>query len=180
LKTQDIFARVKFEPWPYGFLDHLFRTNTDQVKGFFTQTSRQDTNKTMTCHALTTFYSPETIRKYSDMRNITKIFSLFILFGLAITNASCSTQDRSTNKAKSNYVKLCNIYTETIHKNLSSNMQAQEIVTRINQEVPDLYPLLEKISNADTKDVYSLYKQSAEFSSIKNWECPAIKTFYSP
>jgi len=66
-KSLEVINRVRLEtPNLVIFQDHLFSADSDQVEGFFMQASKQDTNKTMTCPALTTFHSPETIRKYSQ------------------------------------------------------------------------------------------------------------------
>ena len=97
-------------------------------------------------------------------------FALIILVGACNNSISAQTQ--------SDYDKLCVIYKETLKKDISPDMQAYEIATRAEKEVPDIFTDFEHISSANAEDAYPLLKKSAERATQKPWECPVIKDYY--
>jgi len=105
--------------------------------------------------------------------------NLLLILSLSLTNTACANQDNIGVKTEKKYSNLCQIFDETMKKNIPIEMQSYEISNRINIEVPSLLDLRRNIANADPSEAYNLYKQSAKFAGIKNWQCPAIKSFYS-
>jgi len=85
----------------------------------------------------------------------------------------------SSSQAQSDYDKLCVIFKETLHKNISSDMQEFEIVDRALKEVPNISNIIEKISNVSPKEAYPLYKKFAERATNKPWDCQVMKDFYA-
>jgi len=114
------------------------------------------------------------------MKTSISSLNLLLICTLSITNIACADRDQIGEKTTINYTKLCQIFDETMKKPIPIEMQSYEITARISAEVPSLLDLRKNIANADPGDVYKLYKQSAKFAGIKNWECSAIKAFYGP
>ena len=101
-----------------------------------------------------------------------------LLCFLFVATTACAQQTDTEAKAESSYTKLCNIYVELNKKQSSSTDIVILLGKRLQQEVPELSEVNHHIAMADPADIYTLYKQSAEYATNKPWSCKAINDFY--
>ena len=112
------------------------------------------------------------------MKRVAIIFRFFVIFSLVIANTACAKQTEPEVMAEASYARLCTIYTELNSQLLSADESTDRLVTRLRIEVPELDYVIKHIFNAARKDVYAMYKASAEEAINKPWDCPAIKDYY--
>ena len=114
------------------------------------------------------------------MRRLLATFVYFLtISSFTFTGTACAEHDDTVSRAEKSYKKLCKIYRDEINNQKPMTMERiHDLVVRISQEVPELRVENYYISRADRKDVYDLYKQSAEYAIGKPWDCPAIKDYY--
>jgi len=111
------------------------------------------------------------------MRQLT-IFQFLLVCGLSVANLACSNQNDTQISAEASYDRLCKVYEEVKNHKPRSDARGDMLVERLHQEVPELFGTIGHIFNAARKDIYGLYKQSAEYAMGKSWECPAIMAYY--
>ncbi len=98
------------------------------------------------------------------------------LFIFSACNAS------STAQSTSDFDKLCEIYTTIAKKYKDTNDQVLregKLALRIQAEIPNLLDVYENVTNSRREDRYQTFKQVAEVKTKKQWDCPALETFYT-
>lgn len=113
---------------------------------------------------------------YSAMNKLGLAVKILLVCSLAVGSTACAKQPE--NDVEASYTRLCKIYKEVGGQQSSTNDVVVLLGTRLRNEVPELREVNRQISSADPRDVYDLYKQSAEYALNKPWSCPAIKRFY--
>ena len=112
------------------------------------------------------------------MKRLAIIFQFLLVFSLVFVNTACAKQTGSEIRAEASYARLCKIYAELNRQPLSADESTDRLIARLRIEVPELDYVIKHIFNAARKDVYALYKASAEEAINKRWDCTAIKEYY--
>ena len=112
------------------------------------------------------------------MEKIVSLFLPFLFIGLVAANTACTIQTEGERRAEASYSRLCKVYKDVKSQQLSAGESADMLVAGLRIEVPELDEVVGHIFNADRRDIYDLYKQSAEYAIGKPWDCPAIKAYY--
>jgi len=112
-----------------------------------------------------------------DIGFIMRIFSVtvFILLSTAC-NASPTTQSNS------DFDKLCDIYKAIAaeYKDTKDpSIRRYNLALRIQTELPNITDDYKHIISVDRNERYQLLKQVAETRTKKQWDCPAIESYYS-
>lgn len=72
---------------------------------------------------------------------------------------------------------ICRIYTEAQNSSMQKEQLSRYIFDNVKKRVnnKDALDAHDVVFLADPKERYSLFKQSAELSLKRSWDCPAVK-----
>lgn len=89
-----------------------------------------------------------------------------------------------SNNISSDYDKLCSIITETRQNKefltLKLTEQSIELMNKITSHFPEssqIMSVFTALNSVDPQEKYAIFKQAAEKSLSKKWDCPSYKEF---
>lgn len=90
-----------------------------------------------------------------------------VLLGLS---SACSVNETG-------FDEICKIVTEAKSSNLTSEQKAEYVDNNIRQRVfsVDAIQAYVAVAQADPAEKYALFKQAAEYSLKRSWDCEALK-----
>ena len=80
-------------------------------------------------------------------------------------------------KPKAGFDEMCDIFTEATRRNISGQLLSEYIDNNVKKRINsiDAITVYSIILQVEPKERYALFKQSAEYSLKREWDCPAIE-----
>ena len=80
-------------------------------------------------------------------------------------------------KDQAGFDEICTIYTEAINSSMAQEQLSDYIFDNVERRITDKDALQshEAVFNLSPEERYSIFKQSAELSLKRKWDCDAVK-----
>jgi len=114
------------------------------------------------------------------MKDIGFIIRIFSVTGFILLFSACNASP--TTQSISDFDKLCDIYKTVVDEYKDTkdpSIRRYNLALRIQTELPDITDDYKHIISVARNERYHLFKQVAETRTKKQWDCPAIESYYS-
>ena len=108
------------------------------------------------------------------------VFRVILLTSLIFFFSACNASP--TTQSTSDFDKLCAIYKTIVDEVKDTNdpsIRRYNLALSIQTELPNITDDYKHIVSVARNERYQLFKQVAETRTKKQWDCPAIESYYS-